>query len=518
MKLNHFFLAVFSLKLVYVLANDEGQLVNPTKDAYVTMLYTIHGDMYVDGFEIGVRVLGQSLRESKTAHDYIVMCTDDVPEKVKNVLKEDGWIVKPLEKLTKTDRFNENVYKLNIWKMTEYRRIVFIDADAIVTQNIDEMFKCGKMCATFRHSDKFNSGVMVIKPSIEELNEITKIMENLTGTWYHKTFGDQIVLNNYFKNLKRATMFDPSVNENQEQLMRLSAGYNADIGIYYLDNGWSIPTKDRKIIHYTMGIVKPMFWWTYPLFDLNWKWDNLRGRLPSRFHEPSIFAFKHWLPAIVLIMVFASFRICTNMYKYVYRQRLLTKLSVVLVPGSYGWGIVFFPVVIQTLSVLFAMGTVPSIIRPQQGWFLFAVWTMFYMTLFYSFYCRYLYDAGESYGTRFITIQAARLETLIHSILLFMSIHLLFYIPFMISRFHPRAVTFVFLAVCLFIQGYISGRRVLKIWYGHNTKVVSVLPCYRLDSQLTLPSGYVYMVMDRFIYVCTLYLEIAFRNECTQGV
>ena len=491
MKLDHLLLTILCVKLVGVLADDETQLLGTAnKDAFVTMLYTIHGDMYVDGFEIGVRVLGQSLRESKTKYDYVVLCTEDVPDDVKRVLKKDGWIVRPLEKLMKNDRFNENVYKLNIWKMTEYRRIVFLDADAIVLKNIDEMFKCGSLCATFRHSDKFNSGVMVLRPSATELQQMTITMQNLTGTWYHKTFGDQIVLNQYFKNLKKATMFDPDVNENQELPMRLSAGYNADIGIYYLNSGWSIPSKDLKIIHYTMGIVKPMFWWTYPLFDLNWKWDSLRSRLPSKFHEPSVFAFKHWLPAIILIMVFLSFRVCTNAYKYVYRQKIMSKLNVLLVPGSYGWCVVFFPIVIQFLSYLFAFGSVPTIMRPKQGWFLFVLWAMFYMALFYSLYCRYLFEAGEAFGSRFITLQAARLETLIHSILLLFTLTLVFYIPFMINNFHPRAVVFILLVVISFIQGYVSGRRVLKIWYGHITKIVSVLPCYRLDSPMNI-AGYV---------------------------
>lgn len=457
-----------------------------SRQAFVTMLYTIRGDMYVDGFEIGVRVLGQSLREVHTQFDYVVLCTDDVPLSVRRVLKNDGWIVKPIENIKLNERFNENVLKLNIFKLTEYRRVVFLDADVIVTRNIDELFKCGSFCASFRHSDLFNSGILVVKPSLIELGKITKAMANITDSrWFHNTYGDQVVLNYYFKDLKKATMFEPTVNHFEEKIMRLSTGYNADVGIYYLNDGWSFPKKDLKIIHYTCGIVKPMLWWTYPLFHLNWKWDELRGRLPSKFNEPSMFAFKHWLPPIVLLLLFLSFRLCSNSYRLVYRQRIFSKLNVILVPGNCGWFAVAFPFVVQVLCLLFAFYTIPSIMRPKPAWLLYTMWATFYMTLFYSLYCRYLFEAGETYGNRFISVQAARVETLIHGSI-FVIIQLsVFYIPYAFSNsFWNTVIAFLSLMAILMIQGYVSGRRVLKIWFGHHTRTVAMLPCYKLQSPI----------------------------------
>ena len=453
------------------------------KEAFITMLYTIHGDMNVDGFEIGVRVLGQSLRESKTKYDYVVLCTDDVPEKVKNVLRDDGWIVEPLKKFSFNSHFNENVYKLNIWHLTEYRRLVYIDADAIVLQNIDNLFKCGSFCATFRHSDLFNAGVMVVKPSLRELEQLKKSMKNISAVWMHKTFGDQAILNHHFKNLKSAKMFDPSVPRNQEEPMRLSSGYNSDIGIYYINNNWAIPKNDRMIIHYTLGITKPMLWWTYPLFDLNWKWDGMRSRLPTKFNEPSMFAFKHWLPPILLIILFISFRSCYGVYRYVYKHRLISKLNFLLLPGNCGWGVVFFPILIQTLSLLFASYSISPSMRPKPAWFLFGMWTMFYLVLFYSLYCRFLYEHGEKFGTRFVSVQAARMETFIHILLFLFTFFMVFYIPYLINSFHHRAVIFFSLVGTSYVQGYVSGRRVLKIWFGHNVKSVIVPPCYQLEAR-----------------------------------
>ena len=54
-------------------------------EAYVTVLY---GE-----FLLGVRVLGQSLKQSQTERDRIVLCAPDVPDSAKEVLAKDGWIV-----------------------------------------------------------------------------------------------------------------------------------------------------------------------------------------------------------------------------------------------------------------------------------------------------------------------------------------------------------------------------------------------------------------------------------------
>ena len=53
------------------------------------------------------------------------------------VLESDGWIVKPVQSLENPfpnapKRFDKVLTKMWLWRMTEYERIVFIDADALV--------------------------------------------------------------------------------------------------------------------------------------------------------------------------------------------------------------------------------------------------------------------------------------------------------------------------------------------------------------------------------------------------
>lgn len=62
--------------------------------------------------------------------------------------------------------------------------VVFLDADTVVVQNSDELFNCPGFCATLRHSERFNSGVMVITPSsrlFDNIMESIHVTNSYTG-------------------------------------------------------------------------------------------------------------------------------------------------------------------------------------------------------------------------------------------------------------------------------------------------------------------------------------------------
>lgn len=61
----------------------------------------------------------------------------------------------------------------------EYDSIVFLDADTLVLENIDELFACGPFCAVMRHSELLNSGVVVITPSRELYKHMHELMDKL---------------------------------------------------------------------------------------------------------------------------------------------------------------------------------------------------------------------------------------------------------------------------------------------------------------------------------------------------
>ena len=59
--------------------------------------------------------------------------------------------------------------KLHCWRLTQYTKCVFMDADCLVIANIDELFDREEFSAVtdVGWPDCFNSGVFVYRPSLE---------------------------------------------------------------------------------------------------------------------------------------------------------------------------------------------------------------------------------------------------------------------------------------------------------------------------------------------------------------
>ena len=126
-------------KLQPQLQNDLGNRPRSSDEAYVSLLYH-------PTFFLAARVLGQSIRESGTTRDYVLLCMADVTESHRKTLMEDGWIVRSLGPLpdacvknTAFEMYYTHFVKIEVWLLTEYRRVVSIDADAIVLHNIDHL-------------------------------------------------------------------------------------------------------------------------------------------------------------------------------------------------------------------------------------------------------------------------------------------------------------------------------------------------------------------------------------------
>ncbi|KAL5061156.1 hypothetical protein RYX36_032760 [Vicia faba] len=250
-----------------------------TDEAYVTLLYG-------DEFLLGVRVLGKSIRNTRSNQDMVVLVSDGVSDFAKNLLLADGWIIEQITLLANPNRVRPKrfwgVYtKLKIFNMTHYKKVVYLDADTIVVKNIDDLFKCRKFCANLKHSERLNSGVMVVEPSETVFND----MVNKIKTTASYTGGDQGFLNSYFSGFPNARVFDPNLSPEVlksrpvPEMERLSTLYNADVGLYMLANKWMVDEKELRVIHYTLGPLKPWDWWTSWLLKPVDVWQDVREQL-----------------------------------------------------------------------------------------------------------------------------------------------------------------------------------------------------------------------------------------------
>ncbi|KAL6132479.1 hypothetical protein ACLB2K_064722 [Fragaria x ananassa] len=250
-----------------------------TPEAYVTLLYG-------DEFLLGVRVLGKSIRDTGSTKDMVVLVSDGVSGYAMSLLKADGWIVEKISLLANPNQVRPTrfwgVYtKLKIFNMTNYKKVVYLDADTIVVKSVEDLFECSKFCANLKHSERLNSGVMVVEPServFQDMMGKVTTLESYTG-------GDQGFLNSYYSDFPNARVFEPNLapevrkSRPAPEMERLSTLYNADVGLYMLANKWMVNESELRVIHYTLGPLKPWDWWTSWLLKPVDVWQDVRKGL-----------------------------------------------------------------------------------------------------------------------------------------------------------------------------------------------------------------------------------------------
>lgn len=98
---------------------------------------------------VGVKALHRSLQESHTQWPLVVMTTPAISDADCQILQDEGCVIKPVDPLyPRADlaqhyasaQFGEVWTKLRAWQLTDYERVVFLDADMLVLQNTDELF------------------------------------------------------------------------------------------------------------------------------------------------------------------------------------------------------------------------------------------------------------------------------------------------------------------------------------------------------------------------------------------
>jgi alpha-N-acetylglucosamine transferase len=213
------------------------------KTAYVTTL--CNGDSYLPGVE----ALGKSLEKSGTSTPRVVMVTSDVSRSARDRLARLGWQLRDIDpivnprplKLRMFRRFDSVFTKLRAWELTEFDRVVLLDADTLVMQNVDDLFERSHFAAApdFFKPDNFNSGVMVLEPARETFRRMAEAI----GVTDSYDGGDQGFLNQFFPD-----WYGMAIEH------RLPVGYNTAHFIYQFmraHHGARAELEDKvKIIHY----------------------------------------------------------------------------------------------------------------------------------------------------------------------------------------------------------------------------------------------------------------------------
>ncbi|MBK5934321.1 alpha-N-acetylglucosamine transferase [Rhodovulum imhoffii] len=189
--------------------------------AYVTLVTNAD-------FALGARALVRSLRLSGTSADIAVLHTGGVEARALAPLATLGARLLETELLPTSDAFNaahgrdrlhglapftkgdkpafhtplDNFCKLRLWQL-DYERVVFLDADTLVLQNIDRLFDYPEFCAapnvyeSLADFHRMNSGVFTARPAATTFEAMVTRLD-APGTFWRRT--DQTFLQDYFPN------------------------------------------------------------------------------------------------------------------------------------------------------------------------------------------------------------------------------------------------------------------------------------------------------------------------------
>jgi len=217
------------------------------KQAFVTLATN-------DAYALGALVLGHALRRVGTSRSLCVLVTSTVTSSLRKRLEElfdhvietdvlDSGDVTRLALMNRPD-LGLTFTKIRCWLLDQFEKCVFLDADTLIVQNIDELFDREEFSAApdAGWPDCFNSGVFVFRPCKETYEKL------IAFALQYGSFdgGDQGLLNLFFKDW--ATV-DPS--------RRLPFTYNVVSQAFYS----YLPAflwfqKDIKVVHF-IGAVKP---------------------------------------------------------------------------------------------------------------------------------------------------------------------------------------------------------------------------------------------------------------------
>ena len=213
------------------------------RHAYVTLLHSS------EDYVCGAIALAQSIRQTNSTKDLVLLVDNSISDHSILGLQAAGWKVKRIERIrsphARINAYNEwNYSKLRVWQLTDYDKVMFIDADFIVLHNIDHFFNYPQLSASPNNNWLFNSGIMILEPS--------------------KCFFDTLMSKRY--TLKSYNGGDQGyLNEVLTWWHRLTTRLNFMKFFPKKESDRSIP-EDRHTIHF-LG-MKP--WTCYRDYDCNW--------------------------------------------------------------------------------------------------------------------------------------------------------------------------------------------------------------------------------------------------------
>lgn len=235
--------------------------------AYVTLLST-------ESYLPGVLALHESLKRTGTPYPFVTAISAHIPPDLDPVLEAAGIIVRripestaiPNEMIENNGHWGHTFDKVHLFGLSEFEKLVYVDSDMMVLDNMDELFDKPHMSAVpagvLVHEDwtRLNGGLLVIEPEDKLADGIFATLPQAlaeVAAMGCTASGDQDLLNAYY----------PAWRSTPQ--LHLGQGYNmfqCYLDLHIEKHGFRLPHHGRqrpaqdaqtiKIVHF-IGPRKP---------------------------------------------------------------------------------------------------------------------------------------------------------------------------------------------------------------------------------------------------------------------
>ena len=245
----------------------------------------------------GVLLLNESLKLVNSIYPLICLVPSTIDKKTISCLHDKNIDIKIIENgiiindnILKNniqgvnEHWNKTFFKFYVFGLTEFKKIVFLDADMIIIKNIDELFEkphltacnAGGLYPGQEDWKGMNSGLMVIEPDkkiTETLIDILNKIENIS-----RGYGDQDIINKFYPDWYKQNELHLSEHYN---LFYSYANYYGKKYGYTLDGDEPV-----RVIHF-VGRIKP--WMKETEIPLKWR---IRKFLSLIKHYKEVLGYK----------------------------------------------------------------------------------------------------------------------------------------------------------------------------------------------------------------------------------
>lgn len=154
-------------------------------------------------YVMGVLVLNENLKKINSKYGLICLINERINKETRDVLTRNNIEYKEYESIP----YNVNFYcnwnytfdKFNVFLLNEYEKVVCLDLDLLILENLDFLFDYETPAMVIDNpsfKDRFNSGVMVITPNKETFNRLVEMKDK--ESLENRVIGDQNIFNDYY--------------------------------------------------------------------------------------------------------------------------------------------------------------------------------------------------------------------------------------------------------------------------------------------------------------------------------